>query len=129
MLPLSAIGTVAAPIAITAGGIVGGVAGDIGGHYLSDWLYENPDKPIEIFGKDVGITPRTATRIGGGLIGGFAGGAGAYAAQEKLVKPYLIAREINRMPLVESNELPVNVGWGPKQTITVSHKSNNPNEL
>lgn len=128
-LPLGALGVVTAPVVATVGGIAGGVLGDVGGHYLSNYLYDNPDKPIKLFNTNLEFTPRTATRLGGSLVGGIAGGAGAYTTQQNVVKPYLISREIKRMPLTGSNELPSNVGWGPKQTITVSHKSDSPKPL
>ena len=127
-LPLGALGVVTAPAAITVGGIAGGVGGDILGNYASDWLFNNPDKEYKL-NQDITITPRTATRLVGSLVGGIAGGAGAYTTQQNVVKPYLISREIKRMPLTGSDELPSNVGWGPKQTITVSHKSDSPKPL
>ena len=129
MLPLGAIGAVTAPVVATVGGIAGGVLGDVGGHYLSNYLYDNPDKPIKLFNTNLEFTPRTATSLGGSFIGGIAGGAGAYMTQQKVVNPYLLSKEIKRMPLTGSDELPSNVGWGPKQTITVSHKSDSPKPL
>lgn len=94
-LPLGALGVVTAPAAITVGGIAGGVLGDVGGHYLSNYLYDNPDKPIKLFNTNLEFTPRTATSLGGSFIGGIAGGYGGYAAANT-GRNYLISRELNR---------------------------------
>lgn len=96
MLPVSAIGAVTVPISATVGGLVGGIGGDVLGHYASDWIFDNPDKEYNLLNSGITITPRQASRLVGGLGGGLLGGYGGYAATEKAVKPYLISRELNR---------------------------------
>lgn len=44
----------------------------------------------------------------------------------KLIKPYRLSREMNqavKTSEISTAELPSNVGWGPRQTISVTHKS------
>lgn len=62
-----------------------------------------------------------------------AGSLGRYGIQNaatNFVRPYAISWRMNHMPLSTQNTgMPSNVGWGPKQTIPVTHKSNSARPL
>ena len=69
----------------------------------------------------------------GRFIGSFAGGftpeATSWLYRKVIPRSFQLAREMNQSMLTPTETLPLNIGWGPKQTIAVTHKSNSPESL
>lgn len=54
-----------------------------------------------------------------------------YTAARNALRPTIVGMQMRKMPLnkIQSTELPLNVGWGPRQTLSVTHKSNQASPL
>lgn len=54
-----------------------------------------------------------------------------YTAARNALRPTIVGMQMRKMPLnkIQSTELPLNVGWGPRQTLSVTHKSDKASPL
>ena len=54
-----------------------------------------------------------------------------YTAARNALRPTIVGMQMRKMPLnkIQSTELPLNVGWGPRQTLSVTHKSDQASPL
>ena len=52
-----------------------------------------------------------------------------YKTFTNVIRPTIVSQEINKMPLNKIVEIPSNIGWGPKQSVPVSHTSNTKSPL
>lgn len=68
-------------------------------------------------------------RFVGSIAGGFTPDATNWLYRRVAPKTFQLAREMNNSILTPTETLPLNIGWGPKQTIAVTHKSNSAKPL